>query len=94
MSDQDDFDGPAITRGPSVARSPKPEAKAKAVPPMKLTALLLVAIVLIALAWAFRWEITPVSGGPNNQASAYMKNRWTGELYLLYSAQTIKVREQ
>jgi len=91
MSDQDDFDGPSITRGPSVARTAKPEAKAA---PMKLTAILLIFIVLIALAWAFRWEITPVSGGPNNQASAYMQNRWTGELYLLYSAQTIKVREQ
>ena len=40
----------------------------------------LAAIVLIALAWACRWEVTPITNG-EGMGSAYMLNRWTGSMY-------------
>lgn len=42
----------------------------------------LAAILLAALAWAFRWEVTPINNGGGN-GFAYMVNRWTGTLYLV-----------
>jgi hypothetical protein len=80
MSDQDDFDGPAITRGRPPERQSAPPKKG--LNPMKLAAVT-VAVVLVALAWAFRWEVTPAEGGASTQSRAYLLDRWTGTLYFV-----------
>lgn len=36
-------------------------------------------VVLAALAWAFRWEVTPLG----NVGGVYMQNRWTGTAYFV-----------
>ena len=50
----------------------------------------LAAIVLIALAWAFRWEITPITNG-EGMGSAYMLNRWTGSMYYVRIDERVEV---
>lgn len=38
---------------------------------------------LIALAWAVRWDVTPVQNG-GAIGGAYMLNRWTGTVYFMH----------
>jgi len=39
-------------------------------------------VALVALAWAFRWDVTPLHGG-DSSGGAYMVNRWTGTVYFV-----------
>lgn len=48
---------------------------------MKIYALILVS-ALLALAWVFRWDITPIDGGESS-GRAYLLNRLTGTIYYL-----------
>lgn len=54
-------------------------------------ALTLVITVLLAGAWFFRWEPIPISNheGP---ARAYMLNRWTGTIYILWNDERAEVK--
>ena len=45
-------------------------------------------LALIALGWAFRWEITPLPGN----SKAYLLNRWTGEIYFLDQDEMLPVK--
>lgn len=80
MPDQDDFDRPAITRGRPPER-PVVQPK-RGISQVRLAAIA-VAVVLVALAWAFRWEVTPAEGGASTQSRAYLLDRWTGTLYFV-----------
>ena len=44
--------------------------------------LAIVVVVLLAGAWAFRWEVTPINHG-DGLGGAYMVNRWTGSVYFV-----------
>lgn len=60
----------------------------------RLTIKLLAFIVigcLLAGAWFFRWQITPVQHG-DGLGVAYMLNRWTGEHYVLRFEQKMEVK--
>ena len=89
MSDQDDFDGPAITRGRPPEKPTAPPKKG--LTPMKLAAVT-VAVVLVALAWVFRWEVTPASANASNSSSAFLLNRWTGSLYWINAYEKYEVK--
>lgn len=43
-----------------------------------------------ALAWAFRWDVTPVSNG-DRAGSAVMVNRWTGAVYIVWGRKLVEV---
>ncbi len=91
MSDQDDFDGPAITR-PRAQMEPTPRAEAKPAPSFMKLAAILMAVVLVALAWMFRWEVTPTHTGSNSNPSSYLLDRWTGTLYFIGANQKYEVK--
>lgn len=59
---------------------------------MKPTTAILV-VALVALAWLFRWDVTP-TGGADQISGVYMLNRWTGSLYVVYANQRIKVDDE
>lgn len=90
MSDQDYFDGPAITR-PRAPAEPTPPVLKRDITPMKLSAIL-IAVALVALAWMFRWEVTPTAAGSTNYSTAYLLDRWTGTLYHVASNGKYKVK--
>lgn len=45
------------------------------------------AIVAIALAWAFRFQVVTPSGSANSSSMAYLVNRWTGTIYIISGGQ-------
>lgn len=49
------------------------------------------AVVLIAFAWAVRWDVTPVQHG-NALGGVYMINRWTGAVYFLDYDEQVEVK--
>jgi hypothetical protein len=91
MSDQDDFDGPAITR-PRAQMEPTPRSEAKPAPSAIKLAAILVVVVLVAMAWMFRWEVTPAAGGASNSSTVYLLNRWTGSLYWVNANEKYEVK--
>lgn len=48
-------------------------------------------LLLVLVAWFFRWETVPVSNG-GGFGGAYMVNRWTGGAYLLHGMQKSPVK--
>lgn len=55
------------------------------------TVLAIVVVVLLAGGWFFRWEVTPITG-VEGFARAYMLNRWTGTIYLLWGDERLDVK--
>lgn len=53
--------------------------------------LAIVVAVLLAGGWFFRWEVTPISG-VEGAARAYMLNRWTGTIYILWNEERLDVK--
>ena len=60
---------------------------------MKTREIILLACVLVVLlcvAWAARWDVTPISSG-DGFGGAYKLNRWTGSLYLIHGPRQLEV---
>lgn len=47
-------------------------------------------VALVTLAWAFRWDVTPLNGG-DSRGGAYMLNRWTGTVYFVFGVNSREV---
>ena len=60
---------------------------------IKLIALL-AAAVLVALGWMFRWQAIELHPAGDRSTTAYLVNRWTGEIRLLYGPVWIVVDEK
>jgi hypothetical protein len=47
------------------------------------------AVVLLAIAWACRWQVAEVhpGGASGVQGGVYLINRWTGEMRYLFSGE-------
>lgn len=59
---------------------------------MKSSSILAI-IAFVVLAWAFRWEITPVVT-TNNWPNAYVLDRWTGAIYFLNTDRKMEVKPE
>ena len=59
---------------------------------IKLIALLASA-VLVALGWMFRWQAVELHPAGDRSATAYLVNRWTGEIRILVNQAWIVVDE-
>lgn len=55
--------------------------------------VVLLAAVLAAFGWMFRWDISPVSS-TNYSSGAYMVNRWTGEMRYLQGPEWMSIEER
>lgn len=53
---------------------------------------LVIALILMATGWLFRWETIPISNG-DSTGGLYILNRWTGALYVVYQDQRLVVKE-
>ena len=55
------------------------------------TVLAIVVTVLLAGGWFFRWEVIPTTGA-EGPVRAYMLNRWTGTIYILWNEELMDVK--
>lgn len=60
---------------------------------LKSLAIILLVITLAALGWMFRWQAIEVHTMGDHSPSAFLVNRWTGEMRYLQDVKWVAVQE-
>ncbi len=60
--------------------------------PWQRIAVAAIGIAALLFAWLFRYEITVVPAAENNGGWAYLLDRWTGAVHIVYTSGRREIR--